>query len=154
MKANRGLIQHIQRANKMRAQLIGQRNPLGFTARERAGFPQKRKVIQTDSQKKFEFMPHTREQVTGKISFKCREGKVLQPFIQLPHSPLRNFMNISTVDFDIQGLRFQPASFTRRTRNRTAIPAQQHSHMKFITLAFERRKKLVDPLEPLRPLPQ
>ena len=121
MQADRRLVEHVEHAAQLRANLRGQTNALAFAAGKRRRRAVERNVIQSHGIQELQTLDHFVHDAPGDLFFAPRQLDASRHFERPRNRQRREFGDRHAVHLHRQALRPQPLAVARRTFRRRHV---------------------------------
>ena len=147
MQTDGRLIQHIQHAGQVRADLGGQPDALGFPARQCAGQPVQSQILETHILEELQAAADFLEHHVGDLRLGFRQFQMFDPVQGLNHGHLGEFMDILIPDPDAEGLLIEPPAAALRAgtfKHEGMVPFLGHRAGCFDIPSFNQRLDALD----------
>ncbi|HJQ20121.1 MAG TPA: hypothetical protein VJ867_07220 [Gemmatimonadaceae bacterium] len=150
VKADRWLIEHVQRVDELRAERVREPDALCFAAGKRSRGPVHREVVQADVAQELHAVARLLHEVAGDAALELREGQMLQPVEQLVHRQLGHLRDGAIGDAHLQCVRLQLRAPAGGADSRGLVAAQENADVLLVALLLEVLEEGKDALEAAR----
>src|SRR5271154_950792 len=137
MQADRWLVEHVERAHKMRAQRRSQLDALRLAAGKRGGQPVEGQIVEADLIQELQPRADLFEDFVGDFGLRFGEvqrGEKNAPFL---HRKLANLRDGFPSHAHRASFGAKPRAAAVRASRITAIAAEKNAHVQFVFFAFE-----------------
>ena len=148
VEADRGLVQHVQRAHQVRAERSGELRPLCFPARKRRGQPVEAQVVQPHFIKVTQPLLCFLENLAGDFRLRGAQLQRIEKRAGFLDGHPAHFGDGFLRDAHRARFRTKPRAAAFRAGGIAAITAQEHADVQFVFLSLEPVKESVHSSEP------
>ena len=146
MEPDGRFVEHVQRADQMRAQRRRQLNALRLAARKRGSQAVQRQILQADFIEEEQALANLLQNFVGDGRLLRRSIRDVHKMPGLRHGHGADFRDGFAGDANRARLRPKPRAVAFRADGVAAIAAQENAHVEFVFLPFEPREKPVHPV--------
>ena len=144
MQPDGGLVEHVERAHELRAELVGQVDALGFAARQRARLPAEREVAEADAQQESQLGAELAQDLARDRGLPHAELELAQDGGRLVDGEAGELGDRHPGHPHRQRRRFQPGAATQRARRLAAIAREEHAHVELVAVRLDLLEEAVD----------
>jgi hypothetical protein len=131
------LIEDIERIDQMRAQRVGERNPLRFAAGQRARLPIQCEITEPDVVDEADPCLELAEDVGRDALLKRRQGELLEPDREVRSGQPRSVRDRLATHAHREGFGLESCSSTRRARFRELVLTQEYADVLLVSFFLQ-----------------
>src|ERR1700678_2174492 len=141
MQSDRGFVQNVERAYKMRSERSRELYPLRFAARQSGSEPVERQVIQPHFVQKPQAQLNFFQNFFDDGCFRRSERKACEKRTRLLHRHLADFRDRAPGNFHRASFRAKPGSMAVRAGGVAAVAAEEYAHVQLVFFSFQESEK-------------
>ena len=154
MEPNGRFVEHVERTDQSRTELIRQCHSLGFSTGESFCLPIERQVSEADALEKAQFRFELPEDIRRDLLFGSAQGQGVHPGCKTLHRSFRRLVNITAGELDEARIRFQAAAMATGAIERRTVAAEKDAHVQLVPLTFEVLKEVINAVKRFGSFPE
>ncbi len=147
VEPDRRLVEDVERADELGAELGGEPDPLGLAAGEGPGLAVERQVSQADPPQERHLPLEPGAHVPGDFRLPGGQLEPVEPRGQLVHGEAADVGDRAAADRHRQRLRLEPGAPAARAEGLAAVAGEEDPHVELVAVAFHLLEEAADPAE-------
>ncbi len=144
VEPDRGLVEHVERADELGAELVGEVDPLSLAARQRAGLTAEREIADPDALQEGQLGAQQLERLAADRFLPGREGKGAEKEVEVLDRLAVPVGDGGAAHRHRQRLGPEPRPGATRARGLAAVPGEEDAHVELVAVGLDLLEKSLD----------
>ncbi len=144
VEPDRGLVEHVQRADELGAELVREVDPLRLAARQRAGLTTEREIADPDALQEGQLGAQQLERLAADRFLPGREGNGAEKEVEVLDRLAVPVGDGGAAYRDGQRLGPEPRPGAARARGLAAVPGEEDAHVELVAVGLDLLEKSLD----------